>query len=482
MRKQVSLLVVIVGSVLKGCTTVATEPDFMRMNRICQSSEDPKSAPVIRLFGGNKGDGISSGQSVSLDPSGDIIIAGLTQGLGAYAGNTDLLLARIGSAGEIQWAHAFGGPQMDIGTAFARTADAGHIQAGDSYGHLHTGMAYAVSGSDTQRLLLLKTDSTGNYQWHKLYLPRVDEKGRGSNMYSVLQASDGGYLISGSVAMNPTGPKGPKGLWSDVLLARTDANGNPLWAYSYGSKGPDEAFASVESGDGGYVLAGAYSPSGDRSASDVLLLKVDLNGVKQWAKTFGGSGISSAKSVLRTSDGGFALVAKTDAHGAGGIDILLAKTDKYGQLEWAHTLGASGDDDPSILLQTSDGGFLITGDTTSFGDYKKDALIMKTDGAGKLQWARTFGGEAEDAGFSAIEVGRDSYIVVGMTESYGAGKQDIFTVQLQDPDSLGDCLQSVQPSLKALEIDSSDPALDEGEIELFYQSDSLRKQRAVDIQ
>lgn len=467
---------------LCGCATVSTESDVFQMRAICQPPVEDPSAPIIRTYGGTRGDGFTGGQSLAGDGYGGYVVAGVTQGLGAYAGNADLLLAHISGAGKIQWANTFGGPQMDIGTAFARSADAGHIQAGDSYGHLHTGMAYVVSGSDTQRLLLVKTDSGGNYQWHKLYLPRVNEDGRGSNMFSVLQSPDGGYAIIGSVAMNPIGPKGPKGLWSDVLLARTDSSGNALWARSYGDSGPDEAYSACQAGDGGYLLGGAYSTSGDRKAFDVLLLKVDGNGRQQWAKTLGGSGRNTARSIIRTQDGGYAIAADTDAFGMGGTDLLLIKTDETGVLEWAKTLGGTGEDIPFMLLQTSDGGYLVTGFTTSFGDGKGDAIIVKTDGFGELQWARTFGESGKDTAYSAIELASGAYAVTGETESYGSGKQDMFLLEIKDPGALGSCLRAVEPEQMTPTLQSADRVLAEGEIELLYQSDSLRKQTTAPLE
>jgi hypothetical protein len=467
---------------LEGCATIGTEQDVMATTQICGGVESGSTTPIIRLYGGNRGDGFTSGRSLASEPSGEYVIAGVTQGLGSYAGNTDLLLARIHGSGWIQWARIFGGPQMDIGTAFTRTADSGHIQAGESYGHLHTGMAYVVAGSDMQRLLLLKTNSLGNYEWHKLYLTRVEEKGRGSNMYSILQAPDGGFLISGSVAMNPTGAEGPQGLWSDVLIAKTDADGNALWGYSYGGSGPDEAFASVEAADGGFTIAGTHSPSGDRTAFDALLLKVDQEGRQEWVKTFGGAGVSLAKSVVRTPDSGYAIVAETNGFGAGGKDILLIKTDEAGVLEWARTFGEAGDESPSEAVSTSDGGLLLTGYTSSFGVNTRDALILKTDKSGRLLWVITFGEAGDDAAFSAIERDDGSFTIVGMTESYAASNRDIFVLHLVDPNDLGVCLRSVNLSEKLTPLEAKDTTLIKGDIELLYQQDSLRKLRSVAIQ
>lgn len=469
---------------LTGCASViteaATKPDVFRMTEVCQALGGAVKAPVVRLYGGAKVDGVQSGQSLASDGMRGFILGGLTQGLGSHAGNTDLLLARIASSGQIEWVQAFGGPQTDMANAFLRTADGGYLQAGDSYGHLHTAMAYVVAGADMYRPLLVKTGTDGQYQWHKLYWTEVAGDPRGSNLYSVLQSADGGYLFTGSTAMNPIVSGGPKGMrWSDVLLARVDAEGNPLWARNYGAAGPDEAYASTHASDRGYVLAGAYSVSGDRSAADVLLLKVDPDGRLEWAKAFGGSGSSYAKSVVGTRDGGYAFVAHTDAFGAGADDILLMKTDASGNAQWSRTIGGDKDDEPTMLVETSDGGFLVTGSTASFGDKKLDALILKTDEQGNLRWARAFGEAGADTAQSAMEAPDGTITVAGWTESYGAAKQDIFLMHIRDPDALGNCLRSIDPAQSTPALRTSAPPLATGNVELLYQSDSLRKQRAA---
>ena len=113
MRKR-RLMISVLSLAVSGCATVITEPDAMRMIRVCQTPGADGSEPVIRLYGGKRGDGTTSGQSLAADGAGGYVIAGVTQGLGSYAGNTDLLLAGIGSAGTIQWAQVFGGPLLPV--------------------------------------------------------------------------------------------------------------------------------------------------------------------------------------------------------------------------------------------------------------------------------------------------------------------------------------------------------------------------------
>lgn len=160
------------------------------MTRICQSPSDDELEPVIRIYGGAKGDGFTSGQSL-IEKDGSYVIGGVTQGLGSYAGNADLLLAKIGKVGEIAWAQVFGGPQMDLGKAVVRTADTGHLQAGDSFGHLHTGMAYAF-GAGGDDFVLIKTDELGKLNWARTF----GEVGQ-DIAFSAVQTVDGNFSIAG---------------------------------------------------------------------------------------------------------------------------------------------------------------------------------------------------------------------------------------------------------------------------------------------
>ena len=465
---------------LTGCATMNAEPDIFRMSEVCQTPGVAGTASVVRVYGGKKGDGLTAGQSLAPDEAGGFVIGGVTQGLGAYAGNTDLLLTKIGSSGQIRWVRTFGGPQMDIGTAFIRTADGGHLQAGDSYGHLHTGMAYVVAGSDQRRLLLVKTDAGGKFQWHKLYSAKVAGDFRISNLRSVLQTTDGGFVISGSTAMNPTGPTGPKRvLYSDVMLAKTDGSGVFEWARSYGAGGPDEAFSLVNTADGGYLLAGGYTVTPGTRRADVLLLKVDAGGSLEWTKTFGGSGFNVAQSVVQTTDGGYAVAARSDGFGAGDTDILLIKTDDKGEHRWARTFGGVKREEPTMLLETSDGGLLITGHATSFGDPKTDAVILKTDASGNLEWAKTFGGPGLDVAYSVADAAQETFTVAGTTESYGAGKEDIFLLRLSSNSQPGTCLRDIAPTQTTPNLEIAVPTLNVADLELEYQRDSLRKQQSA---
>jgi TolB-like protein len=238
---------------------------------------------------------------------------------------------------------------------------------------------------------------------------------------SVQQTSDGGYIVAGW-----TWSFGAGG--GDIFLIKTDANGNIIWAKTYGGTSWDEAYSVQQTSDGGYIVAG-WTWSFGVGYSDFFLIKTDANGNIIWAKTYGGTNRDSAYSVQQTSDGGYIVAGTTWSFGAGSLDIFLIKTDANGNIIWAKTYGGTGWDEAYSVQQTSDGGYIVAGRTSSFGAGYSDIFIIKTDANGNIQWAKTYGGTDNDWAHSVQQTSDGGYIVAGWTWSFGAGYDDIFLIK-----------------------------------------------------
>ena len=238
---------------------------------------------------------------------------------------------------------------------------------------------------------------------------------------SVQQTSDGGYIVAGYTRSFGAG-------YEDVFLLKTDALGNLQWAKTFGGSSYDWAYSVQQTSDGGYIVAG-YTYSFGAGGYDVFLLKTDASGNLQWAKTFGGSSGDFAYSVQKTSDGGYIVAGYTGSFGAGGADVFLLKTDASGNLQWAKTFGGSDWDYAYSVQQTSDGGYIVAGETVSFGAGSNDVFLLKTDASGNLQWAKTFGGSNGDGARSVQQTSDGGYIVAGYTGSFGAGSNDVFLLK-----------------------------------------------------
>lgn len=149
-----------------------------------------------------------------------------------------------------------------------------------------------------------------------------------------------------------------------------------------------------------------------------------------WTRTYGGSSAEGGRSVEVTADGGFIIAGYTYSFGHGQSDAYLVKTDQAGELLWAQSYGGPAWEYANDAAQTADGGYILAGYTTSFGVGGKDFYVVKTDPGGEVQWERTFGGPGLDIAQDVVAARDGSYLVVGYTESFGAGENDIYAVRL----------------------------------------------------
>jgi PKD repeat protein/predicted secreted protein len=237
-------------------------------------------------------------------------------------------------------------------------------------------------------------------EWSKTYGGTNDDEA-----WCVVQTTDGGYALAGYSSSFGAGGE-------DFWLVKTDSSGNAQWNKTYGGTGREQATSMVQASDDRYVLAG-FSSSFGAGGEDFWLVKTDANGNMQWNKTYGGTNTDGAFSVTQTSDGGYAMAGYTASFGAGGEDFWLVKTDAVGNAQWNKTYGGAYDECASHILQTIDGGYLLTGDTRSFGADGSDIWLVKTDSDGNMQWNKTYGGPNDDYGHSAVQTSDGEYAITG---------------------------------------------------------------------
>jgi hypothetical protein len=213
--------------------------------------------------------------------------------------------------------------------------------------------------------------------WTRTYGGRYNDRG-----YSVAQTTDGGYVITGytcSFGVNN---------YEDVWLLRTDANGDTLWARTYGGRYPDHGNSVQQTIDGGYVIAGRTYSYGF-VGGDVWLIKTDVGGDTIWTRTYGDTDYDYGRSVAQTADGGYIIVGHAESYGAGEADVYLIKTGASGDTIWTRTYGGTDRDKGYSVHQTTDGGYIVTGYTGSFGAGRRDVWLIKTDSAGRATVATT---------------------------------------------------------------------------------------------
>jgi len=307
---------------------------------------------------------------------------------------------------------AIGGENLDWGHSIIQTSDSGYAIAGSTY-------SFGAGWAD---VYVVKLDAHGNLQWTKTIGGPKDDVGT-----SLIQTSDGGYVIAGSTISFSEVDAFKRDV--DVYVVKLDANGNLQWTKTIGGPKDDYGISLIQTSDGGYAIAG-YTKSFGAGYDDVYVVKLDAHGNLQWTKTIGGKYYARGHSLIQTSDGGYAIAGSTYSFDTRSGDVYVVKLDAHGNLQWTKTIGREYGDEGSSLIQTSDGGYAIAGSTGSFGAKRGDVYLVKLDANGNLQWTRTIGGENEDLGNSLIQTSDGGYAIAGSTESFGAGKKDVYVVKL----------------------------------------------------
>ncbi len=213
--------------------------------------------------------------------------------------------------------------------------------------------------------------------------------------------------------------------WSQVTSANQRAgqrssgyvqaqSGVTTWARTYGGSNDDYASSIVQTSDGGYVFAGTTTSFG-AGGNDFWVVKVDALGNIVWQKAYGGVGDDKGdpSSVVQTSDGGYAVAGRTNSFGAGSNDIWVIRLNSSGDLVWSKTYGGVNTDDARQIITTADGGFIVVGDTLSFGTGDWDAWLLKLNADGTISWQKTYGRNTLDQGFSVAQTSDGGYVVSG---------------------------------------------------------------------
>ncbi|KPJ52315.1 hypothetical protein AMJ39_08150 [candidate division TA06 bacterium DG_24] len=354
-----------------------------------------------RTYGGVDDD---CGYSVAQTADGGYVIAGESVPFGADS--SDLYLIKTDGVGDAVWTRTYGGASRDWGYSLDETSDGGYIIAGATWSF----------GAGTYDVYLIKTNSAGDTVWTRT-CGDVDMEAANS----VLRTTGGGYIIAGWTHSYGGGS-------SDVYLIKTDSGGDTVWTRAYGGTDTDGGSSVDQTTDGGYIIAGETMSFG-AGEGDVYLIKTDSGGDTMWTRTYGGVDSDYGLSVCETGDGGYIIAGVTASFGAGAGDVYLIKTDGDGDTVWTRTYGGSGEDGAYSLGETSDGGYVIAGWTDSFGSGSYDVYLIKMDNGGDTVWTRSYGGPNLDWGYSVEQTSDGGYIIAGLTSSYGAGGDDVYLIK-----------------------------------------------------
>ena len=342
--------------------------------------------------------------------------------------------------GELDWVKTYGGSDEDNAISIVKTGDGGFMVLsttrstdGDITGKTSTDLDY----------WLLKLNSDGEKVWDKIYGGSLDDIAT-----DIDNTNDGGFIISGYTASNDGDISENAGSF-DYWIVKVDGSGAIVWEKSWGYQGNDRAFGVIQTSDGGYFATGALQVgeggSGDEgndfiesddirasqhSLGDYWGIKMDADGNKIWRRFFGGSQADESKDVIETADGGFILIGVSDSpdfdisNNRGANDFWLIKINAEGDLQWEKSLGGSESEFAYSLTNTTDGNFIITGDTRSsdfdISSFKgnADVWVVKFDSSnGSILWEKTFGGTSFDSSRGITSLDNGKYLISGNSSS-----------------------------------------------------------------
>lgn len=363
----------------------------------------------------------------------------------------------------ITWAKTYGGTNYEQADDVRQTSDGGYIL---------TGLSCSFSAGNCSGWAS-KLDPAGNTVWQKVYsdLP--------SEIESVQQTSDGGYIMSGIASVLVGGvccadsawvlKLGADGhvIWQksyrdaegafiqqtsdggyilavkslffgfgyDARLVKLDGSGNIVWQKDYDGGGDESALSVQQTADGNYILAGFNNEGHD--AGSAWALKVDGNGNSIWQNKYGTSGeiIFSARA---TPDGGYIMAGATPSSGGSAVWVLKLHAD--GSVDWQKSYGGAVYDYALSIQPTPDGGSVVGAETCSLGAGNCDFWVLKLDGSGNVVWQKTYGGTDYEEAHSIQRTSDGGFVMGGTTCSFGAGGCDAWVLKMDAGGSISGCV------------------------------------------
>jgi len=343
--------------------------------------------------------------------NGEFVVFG-----GDYIGDrqrTNFLVMNLNANGTQNWSTTFGGDRWDLANEIVSAHNSDLLVVGitDSYGQGREN-GYAA-----------KLNSQGEVQWFNWYGGESVD-----NFRSVRNLGDGNFAICGS-----TYSFGENS--SDMWLVKIDDAGEVLWQRTYDNRSSEGAETIVHCDDGGFLLAG-YTFFDGWSGRDFYVVRTDSVGNELWNASFGDSLSDICHDALQTADGGFLLAGYKDMRPGMGAnaDFWLVKIDSVGELRWSREYGGDSVDKGYTISKTSDGGFIIGGETFSDGNGISNFYAVRVDSLGEELWSMNLGERGYNTCYSVISTSDGGYALAGVRDFGGGRRSDGWIVKTgRDP-------------------------------------------------
>lgn len=344
-----------------------------------------------KTYGGDDGD---IAQGIAALDKGESALVGTCKSFGAK--RTDICVSRMDSNGEIVWRVLLGGEKEEEAKAIIRTQD-GNLMV--------LGSTKSFAQNYDRDLYVIKISLEGKVLWEKSFGGNRDEHAGG-----IAATDDGGMLIVGDSNSYGNGYK-------DVYIAKLDKNGKMISSYIIGGEKEDSAQALTRTKDGNMILVG-YRETERSGDTDFLVLKLDQNGNKIWAKTYGAEQSDRLDSLVATEDGGIVATGATRSYGSEQTDMSVMKLDTEGNIVWHKIYGFKYYEYGNALTHLGDGSVMVAGGTSTLGKGDHSVYLIALDKSGKLIWSHVYGDRGKDSAHAIARMDDGSIIVAGGSDSY----------------------------------------------------------------
>jgi hypothetical protein len=363
-----------------------------------------------KAYGGNNDHFASSIQETA--DGGYILVGSVSTQSSLVKVNKDVWVLKLDNNGNTLWQKNYGGIDDDRAHSIQQTNDGGYIVAGA------TGSGrYGDGGWDGW---IFKLSRVGNILWQKKY----GRNNHDESLSYLEQTSDGEYIAIGKYEYP---------IDQAIWILKLNSTGRVLWQKGFSDR--IYGISIQQTSDAGYIVLGKTT----YVFYNIIVMKLDWKGDPSWKNTYETLDIELSDidptSIQQTSDGGY-IVTYYHYYGTG-----LLKLDSNGNVSWTknYSIGFGYGSQFSSIQQTTDEGYIVAGYTNSFGFGKRDALVLKLDNSGNITWQKTYGGSDDDYASSIKQIADGGYIVSGGTSSFGEGEENGWVLKLDSNGSIPDC-------------------------------------------
>ena len=375
----------------------------------------------VQSWGGTSSD---SFVSIAKTSDGGFVVVGDSNSTDAgfvNQGKDDAIIIKYDSEGNQEWIKSFGGSDDDNFRSVTETSDGGFVVVGYS----KSKDAGIANTSQNYQAIIVKYDANGNQKWIQPFGGSVRDE-----FYSVISTSDGGVIVVGSSWSTDAGFVNQGS--TDAIVVKYDQEGNQQWIQSWGGNYRESFDSVIETSDGGFVVVGSSASTNaefpNQGETDAIIIKYDGNGNQQWIQSWGGNSYDSLYSVTETSDKGLVVVGSsfsinTELMNQGDSDILVIKYDKDGNREWIQSWGEGGDDYARSVIETLNHELVVVGYTTLINgdDWNEDGIVIKYDLDGNQQGVQYWRENDSDSFQSMIEMRNGELLIIGYSQSSNVG-------------------------------------------------------------